>query len=1195
MEGFAYVAIWTTTGERQAQRIKEKFVHSALRQDAEWFDTNNRDELPTSIANAMIHISASVGRPMADLFANGVSSAACLAVAMMLNTPLALTMLCVVPIVSILIALISCFSRKASRQGAAEFVAAGALATEVISGIKTVASLCAEQWALTTYSKHIQRAQKHAIYGGFLTGLMSGLTGLLFYLAYMVAFSIGTEQVSNDMRLTVIITCFFSDDPNCRVSGASVVCCIYGVILSATFFGLMAPGLQNINLGRQAAATIFSTINRIPVIDVDSNFGSTLENKLQGEIVFTRVFFAYPTQPNRPIFYDFNLQIKAGTSVAFVGPSGSGKSTIAKLLLRFYCPMSGNILVDGHPLGALRLSWWRKQIGYVAQSPILFPGTIGYNIGCGLGDDATKEQIVEAAKAACAHEFIMDLPDGYETYYSGASIQLSGGQMQRICIARAMIRKPAVLLLDEATSALDTNSERQVQDALANIRKVKQVTTITVAHRLSTIVSCDKIAVISDGSIAELGCHDELIRKGGIYTTLCASQGITPDSTFEQTPAQELQVGPDATMTLTSKEDFEVSFTGGDNTINATASKDIPTDIEKGGIRESAITEGSMEEDEDLENLYASQWRVYWLNRGEWGYMFVGLIGSFLAGAVAPCESIFTARIVQNFYTVPAEELMEENAEEIAAFGLLGCISLVGNLLSGCGFSVSGYRLSGRLRRLVFEAMIRRNIGWFDTPDHSVGELTTRLEADAEEVAKITGWALGYKIRMFSSLIVGVVIAVYFSWQVGLTAICCVPLIMASSLAQKCCLATQGSRNQQDGLSPESIFENGLRGIDAIQSYGLQGVVANNYSDALIPQSKKHTKMGVTAGLVYGLSQFATFGSFAIIFFVGIELVTSQKVTFLEFFTPLLAIMFGTLGIASINADFNAQQDGLKAAQRIFNIIDEPLDEMDPFSSEGIQPESLNGAITYKNCSFAYPTRPNAPVYYPSEKNNQNAFSLSIEPKQSVAFVGKSGSGKSTALQILLRYYNISEGEVLLDGTNLEEISIPWLRRQIGYVGQNPTLFAGTIRSNILLGKPDATQQEIEAAAKAAAAHDFIMQQTDGYDTDIGNGGSLLSGGQRQRVAIARAIVADPKMLVLDEATAALDNVSEGIVQEALDEMQRKQPRTTLVVAHRLTTVKDCDQIAVLGNGGVLELGRHSELLDQNDSLYKELWEKQGA
>lgn len=203
--------------------------------------------------------------------------------------------------------------------------------------------------------------------------------------------------------------------------------------------------------------------------------------------------------------------------------------------------------------------------------------------------------------------------------------------------------------------------------------------------------------------------------------------------------------------------------------------------------------------------------------------------------------------------------------------------------------------------------------------------------------------------------------------------------------------------------------------------------------------------------------------------------------------------------------------------------------------------------------------------------------------------MGKSGCGKSSALQLVLRFYEVSDGGVFVDEHNVEDLNVTWLRDQIGYVGQQPVLFSGTVRENILLGKPDATEDEIVEAAKAANAHDFVVKLSNGYDTDIGAGGSLLSGGQKQRIAIARAIVKNPQMLVLDEATSALDNESERVVQAALDELQQKQPRTTLVVAHRLMTVKQCDKIVVLDKGKVKELGSHDSLLSQK-GLYHETY-----
>ncbi|KAL7526190.1 hypothetical protein ACHAXR_001368, partial [Thalassiosira sp. AJA248-18] len=257
----------------------------------------------------------------------------------------------------------------------------------------------------------------------------------------------------------------------------------------------------------------------------------------------------------------------------------------------------------------------------------------------------------------------------------------------------------------------------------------------------------------------------------------------------------------------------------------------------------------------------------------------------------------------------------------------------------------------------------------------------------------------------------------------------------------------------------------------------------------------------------------------------------------------------------------------------------------------GSKPE-ISGKVSFKNCEFAYPTRPTAKIYY--KKGDRDGFTLNIEPRQSVAFTGRSGCGKSTALQLLLRFYRVDSGAVEVDEHNVTDINTGWLRDHIGYVGQMPVLFAGSIRDNIKLGKPDATEEELVTAAKDSNAHDFISSLHSGYDTDIGVGGGLLSGGQRQRVAIARAIIKNPKLLVLDEATAALDNESEKIVQAALDRMQEINPRTTLTVAHRLETVKNCNKIVVLDNGGVKEEGSHSELLNLK-GLYHTLWTKQSG
>jgi ATP-binding cassette subfamily B (MDR/TAP) protein 1 len=360
----------------------------------------------------------------------------------------------------------------------------------------------------------------------------------------------------------------------------------------------------------------------------------------------------------------------------------------------------------------------------------------------------------------------------------------------------------------------------------------------------------------------------------------------------------------------------------------------------------------------------------------------------------------------------------------------------------------------------------------------------------------------------------------------------------------------------------------------------------------LEPDAKFKKKQAGFSGLAFGLSQFAVFGTFSLVFYVGIRLMLGMKLAFTDFFVALLAVMFSSFGAGQSGADFSARKRGLEAAARLFEVTDGTMiDEDDPLSEQGTNPE-IKGKISFKSIEFAYPSRPTAKVYY--KRGDRDGFSLDIDSQKSVAFTGRSGCGKSTALQLLLRFYRVDSGTVEVDNENVTDINIGWLREHIGYVGQMPVLFAGSIRDNILLGKPDATEEELMNAAKSANAHDFIVSLSSGYDTDIGVGGMLLSGGQRQRVAIARAIIKNPKILVLDEATAALDNESEKIVQAALDSMQETNPRTTLTVAHRLETVKGCDKIVVLDNGGVKEEGTHAELLAL-EGLYHSLWTKQSG
>ncbi|KAG7348906.1 ABC transporter [Nitzschia inconspicua] len=495
---------------------------------------------------------------------------------------------------------------------------------------------------------------------------------------------------------------------------------------------------------------------------------------------------------------------------------------------------------------------------------------------------------------------------------------------------------------------------------------------------------------------------------------------------------------------------------------------------------------------------------------------------------------------------------------------------------------------------MAFSAILKQSMGWFDDQDHTIGELKTILGADAESTMRLTGWQCGYRVRVFSSICTGIIISLIFSWKIGLTALACFPLIMVASVVQACLLRRKYVA-ESEGLTPPTILEQGLRGITSVQAYNLEPKVSDDYDDALGPESKSKIKQGAIAGLVYGFTQGVVFLSFGIVFYVGTHLLVEVQINFLQFFTALLSIMFGAIGASQVSANFSAQQEGWASVARLLSVMEGPEDDPDDTRSTASTIVDLQGDVSFEHGQFSYPTRPDNMIFYPSPSNNNDGLNLSVKAKESLGLVGRSGSGKSTVLQMVLRFYKLTSGSCNLDGgNNIQNLNIKWLRQQIGYVGQMPTLFTGTVRENIMLGKPEATEEEIATAAKAAHAHGFISFLSNGYETDICTGGGNLSGGQTQRIAIARAIIRNPKIMVLDEATAALDNESEEKVQAALASLQEKHPRTTLVVAHRLLTVKNCTIIAFLGDGGVLEIGTFDELVCKKGDFYK-LWKMQGA
>ncbi|XP_072009919.1 ATP-binding cassette sub-family B member 5-like isoform X2 [Engystomops pustulosus] len=844
-----------------------------------------------------------------------------------------------------------------------------------------------------------------------------------------------------------------------------------------------------------------------------------------------------------------HLKVKSGQTVALVGQSGCGKSTTVQLLQRMYDPQEGLIMVDGHDIRSLNIRHYREMIGVVSQEPVLFATSIKNNIKYGR-ENVTDDEIVLAAKEANAYDFIMALPEKFETLVGERGAQLSGGQKQRIAIARALVRNPKILLLDEATSALDTESESIVQAALDKASKGR--TTIVIAHRLSTVWTADLIVVLQNGIVAEEGSHSELMEKNGTYYALATAQAI--QGTEDNNKGKEL--------------------------VNGTPSKapsvKCPNSPLRNGVKEGKeVNEAEIEEENSLPNV--SFLKLMQLNKSEWPYIMVGTLASLINGGSHPAFCIIFAKIIAIFGDDDPDKIKSESDLYCIMFVVIGMVSFVTYFLQGFMFGRSGEVLTMRLRHLAFQAMLRQEISWFDDKKNNTGALTTRLATEASQIQTATGSRLGLLSQNFACMGLSIVIAFIFGWELSLLILAMTPVLVVTGLLETRALTGFANRDKKDLQEAGKIATEVVDNIRTVVSLTREETFENNYTQSLQKPYRNSQRKAQIYGICFAFSQSFIFFTYAASYRFGAYLIKVGRMNVEELMLVFVILTYGAISVGQTLSFAPDYAKAKSAAAHLFALFNrEP--HIDSYSVQGRKPENFEGNLELRQIWFNYPSRPDVSVL-------QN-LSITISSGQTVAFVGSSGCGKSTSVQLLQRFYDPYQGAVLFDDTDIKNLNVQWLRSQIGIVSQEPVLFDCSIAENIAYGDNSrkVSMEEIQRAAKAANIHSFIEELPEKYNTSVGGKGTQLSGGQKQRIAIARALIRSPKVLLLDEATSALDNESEKVVQQALDEARKG--RTCIMIAHRLSTVQNADLIVVMKNGRVIEMGSHSQLLNNRGAYF---------
>nr|XP_049707110.1 multidrug resistance protein homolog 49 [Helicoverpa armigera]WRX05965.1 ABCB11 [Helicoverpa armigera] len=1176
----AAVALAQWAAARMVTRMRLQLLRSVISQEIAFFDTNTTMNFATTLTEDMEKFSGGVGEHVAmtaNLLGTVVLGAA---LALAYGWELTLAGLSVVPLSLAIAAVVAKYQTKCSSKEVTAYGTAGRIVEEALAAIRTVRAYGAEEQEVERYTSSLSSAAHFARLRGIWSGAGAGAGWLLTYALNAIVFAYGAQLCVRDMDLPV-------EDQ--EYHPGIMVTILFLTFMCAQNVAMCHPHLEMFSSARGAARSIYRLLRRKTAIDAMAGQGIRPKT-FRGDITFENLYFNYPSRPDVKVLRGLSLRVHAGETVALVGGSGCGKSTLLQLLQRLYEPDSGQVTVDGHPLKALDLHHFRTSIGVVGQEPVLFTGTIRENIAFGLSD-VTDDDVIAAATTAHAHQFITKLANGYDTMLTSGGTQLSGGQKQRLAIARAVLRKPAILLLDEPTSALDPAAERQVQAALDSASAGR--TTLVVSHRLSTIVNATRIVCVEQGAVLEQGSHRELMEKKGMYWRL--TQDDLTNKSIAATLSSEPELDDDDVTAADDVQHFKrcisrqstrdsYRFTRSSIRMSTVSSAHVPH-AAADALNHIEHVEEELEQSEEEEPAVSS-WSLLKLNGPEWRLLAGGALASLLVGAAMPAFALLFAELYAMFGLSDKAVILSQSQRYALLFaGVAAACGLV-TFLQSWLFNLAGSRLTDRLRRLTFQNFLMQEQGWFDLTQNSVGALCARLATDCAAVQGATGTRLGTVLQGASTMVLGVGLAMFYSWKMTLVSLLSVPCVMGG-------IYLEGYVNKRASHLERSALELAARlateavlHVRTVHSLGVEQTILSRYTAALTEANTRSAPARRVRGPVYGVCVCAPTLGYAVSLAYAGHLIAREDLPYQYAILVSEALIYGAWMLAAALSFAPSFAAARRSGARIITALARKPAVVTQSSAQDLGDWSATGDVNFSNITFGYPTRAGAVL---------RGLSLRVAARQTVALVGRSGCGKSTLLQLLLRSYDPDSGEIILDDKNItRDISLPTLRAQLGLVQQETALFSRTIRENIAYGATSAgaSLDDVIEAAKQANVHGFVAGLPMGYDTVLGGGGCSLSGGQKQRVGIARALLRRPRILLLDEPTSALDAASEQVVQSALQ--AAAADRTTIIIAHRLATVRHADVICVIDKGVVAESGSHDELVKRR-GIYWTLLQQQAG